>query len=694
MNKPVLSVLGEAWLELGDGAETSFGPWRLRRGADGIAWALLDCPQMSANTLSEDVLTELDSVLDALEKDIPNALVIRSAKAGGFVAGADIGAFRNARSEADVRERLTRGHRIIDRLEALSCPTIAVVHGYALGGGFELALACDWRVAIEGAHFGFPEVRLGLHPGLGGTFRLPDLIDPMEAMTMMLTGKPAYASKAARLGISDVTTQERHVKAAVADLAAKGKPDETRSLKEAALDFGAARRVVGQRMRARAEEKAPRDHYPAPHALIDIWERHGGDRDAMQEAEIDSFCGLLMTETAQNLTRVFFLREGLKKTGAENSGIRHVHVVGAGTMGAEIAAWCAIKGLKVTLSDIRLEPLATAVRRARETATDAHLDDRETRDALDRLIPDPKDYGLAHADLVIEAAPEKPGLKRDLLASIEERARKDAIIATNTSSLELGELAQTLNMPERFAGLHFFNPVSKMELVEVVSHDKAAKPVLTALSAFVVSIGRLPAPVASYPGFLVNRILTPYLLEAALLVDEGMDKADVDGIAEDFGMAMGPLEVADRVGLDICIDVAESLGRNLDMPMAEIPGWMRRKVENGKLGAKTGEGIFTWKDGKPDKGSANADAETGDAGDRMILPMLNAAVECLRKKVTDNADTVDAALILAAGFAPFRGGPLHYARQRGIEDVRDRLLTLTEAHGPRFTPDKGWNDLA
>tara|TARA_R110002020_G_scaffold109430_8_gene253060 strand:- start:6 stop:2090 length:2085 start_codon:yes stop_codon:yes gene_type:complete len=693
MAKPVLSALGEMKLELGSGTEKAFGTWRLSRDDDGIAWAILDCKGGGANTLSQAVLTDLSKLLDAVEEDLPKLLVLRSAKPGGFAAGADIGEFREARDEASVAERLREGHGVIDRLEALGCPTVAVIHGYALGGGFELALACDHRIAVKGAFFGFPEVRLGLHPGLGGTFRLSELIDPTEAMTLMLTGKSAHTRKAKDLGIVETVVEERHVRAAVAALLGKGEEANGRGLKAAIFDLGPARKLAAGRMRSQTEDKAPREHYPAPHALIDLWVSHGGDRKAMQAGEIKSFARLLTSDTAQNLIRVFFLREGLKKNGAGKSDIERVHVVGAGTMGAEIAAICAIKGLRVTISDVELEPLAKAVKAAARIARESHLSEIEIRDALDRLMPDPKGYGLAIADLIIEAAPEKPELKRELLTSIEARARADAIIATNTSSLELEELASVIKKAGRFAGLHFFNPVSKLDLVEVVSHDKATKKTLARLNAFVTAIDHLPAPVRSYPGFLVNRVLTPYLLEAALMVDEGIDPVQIDRCAEAFGMPMGPLEVADQVGLDICLHVADSLRENLDTPIPDVPGWMRKRVEDGHLGAKSGEGIYVWEDGKPKKGKPADHLLPKDAQDRLILPMLNAAVECLRKDVVADAETLDAAMIFAIGFAPFRGGPMHYARQRGIDEVVGALDDLAGRHGPRFAPDKGWKDL-
>jgi 3-hydroxyacyl-CoA dehydrogenase/enoyl-CoA hydratase/3-hydroxybutyryl-CoA epimerase len=281
-----------------------------------------------------------------------------------------------------------------------------------------------------------------------------------------------------------------------------------------------------------------------------------------------------------------------------------------------------------------------------------------------------------------------------LLTTIEARARKDAIIATNTSSLELDGLAAVLKKPGRFAGLHFFNPVAKLELVEVVSHAKATMKTLSRLNGFVGSIDRLPVPVKTYPGFLVNRVLTPYLLEAGLMVDEGIDPVRIDQAAERFGMPMGPLDVADRVGLDICLHVADTLRTGLDEPIPEVPDWMRKRVENGRLGVKTGEGIYVWEDGKPNKGKNDRHPLADDAQDRLILPMLNAAVECLRNDIVSDADRLDAAMIFATGFAPFRGGPMQYARQRGKTEIVNTLEKLASKHGPRFAPDAGWADFA
>ena len=617
-------------------------------------------------------------------------MVIRSAKETGFAAGADITGFQEM-SEDGAEGLLRQGHDVLDRLEALPCPTIAVIHGAALGAGFEIALACDYRLAVDGAHFGFPEVNLGLHPGLGGTFRLPALIDPIEAMTMMLTGKTAHTKKAKSLGIADAVVEERHVHNAVM-AAAKGDIErESRGLTARAMQLDAARNVAARRMRSSTEQKARKDHYPAPYALIDIWEEHGDDRAAMQKAEIESFAQLLETETSKNLQRVFFLRQKLKDRARGDDGIRHVHVIGAGEMGAGIAAWSAMKGKRVTLGDVDLKPLGNSVKAAAKMFDDNHLSGIETRDALDRLMPDPNGYGLSQADLVIEAAPEDIELKAKIYADAEARMKEGAILATNTSSLLLERLKDKVAHAEQFAGLHFFNPVSKMQVVEVVKHGSTSQDTHDRLLAFCGAIGRLPVDVEDYPGFLVNRALTPYLMEAMCLMDEGVDKEVIDSAAIRFGMPMGPVALADQVGLDICLHVAESLRGALDKPMPEISDRLQRKVEMGNTGKKAGRGFYEWSDGTPKPETE----ETGpdDLTDRLVLPMLDACVECLRKDIARSIDEVDGALIFATGFAPFRGGPMHYAKSRGTAEIRTRLEELAAAHGERFSPDRGWSEI-
>ena len=680
--KPSVLELGGTTGALGDGA------WRYGVDDDQIGWLVLDCPGASVNTISDKVLRELDTHLDGIVAQPPRVLVLRSGKATGFAAGADIHALGDM--EADQAETLlTEAHTVLKRLEGLSCPSVAVIHGAALGAGFELALACDFRIAVDGASFGLPEVQLGLHPGLGGTWRLPELIDPVQAMQMMLTGKTAHTKRAKDLGIADMVVEERHIGAAVRAISNGSVAQQSRGMLSKAFTLSTARSLAGEKMRREVQKKAPKAHYPAPYALIDNWVEHGNDPAAMQTAEIASFAKLLQTETSKNLIRAFKLRQRLKQTAKTACTIERVHIVGSGNMGAEIAAWCAMQGKRVSVSDPDHDALGKMIYRATRICTDNHKDRRATRDTLDRLMPDPRGYGLRNADLVIEAGPENTEAKAKIFTELSQKMKPHAILATNTSSLQLSELRTHVADKTRFAGLHFFNPVSKVPLIELVRHDTTSRETSAQLMAFCTAINRLPVAVSDAPGFLVNRALMPYLLEALLLMDEGVAKERIDQAALQFGMPMGPVTLADQVGLDICLDVAESLNTSVERPIASIPDLLRDKVEAGDLGQKTGRGFYDWSDGPP-KPSSDAALDV-DLTDRLILPMLNACAECLRKDVVESEEELDAAMIFATGFAPFRGGPMNYAHARGVAGIRARLSELEQAHGARFGPDAYWD---
>jgi 3-hydroxyacyl-CoA dehydrogenase/enoyl-CoA hydratase/3-hydroxybutyryl-CoA epimerase len=696
MDSKIMDVLADRVLELGPvpAADGAYRNFKLTRDADGIAWLLFDRANASANTLSADVIEELDTVLIALESERPAGIVIRSAKKSGFIAGADVNEFRGATDPQPVATAIGRAHAVIDRLEALKIPTVAVIHGFCLGGGLEVALACQSRIAIDGARFGFPEVMLGLHPGLGGTVRFTHLVNPMQAMTLMLTGRTIDTRRAKSLGLVDAVTQERHVRNAVKD-AVFGRLNRAKpGLLNTILNLTLVRGFLASRMRTEAEKAAPHAHYPAPYALIDLWEKHGGDKAAMLTAEKSSFANLMVTPTAQNLIRVFFLREQMKKLAGSGNKIEYVHVIGAGAMGGDIAAWCANEGLWVTLADMKPEPIAGAMKRAADLFGKIIRKPTDVRDALDRLMPDLDGEGVRTADLIIEAVPEHLELKQKVYAGLEPRMKPGAILATNTSSIPLQDLRTTLQKPERLVGLHFFNPVSRLQLVEVVSHDGTDPQLLKEALAFVGAIDRLPLPVKSSPGFLVNRALTPYMLEAMLMLDEKIDKITIDAAAEKFGMPMGPIELADQVGLDICLAVGDMLRSKFGEALPPTPAWLRDKVAGGDLGRKSGKGFYVWKDGKADKapGSASAQQPTEEMIDRLILPMSNVCVAALREGIVDNPDTVDGAMIFGTGYAPFRGGPLNYARTRGSENVVTALRALAAKFGGRFTPDAGWEN--
>jgi 3-hydroxyacyl-CoA dehydrogenase / enoyl-CoA hydratase / 3-hydroxybutyryl-CoA epimerase len=363
-------------------------------------------------------------------------------------------------------------------------------------------------------------------------------------------------------------------------------------------------------------------------------------------------------------------------------------------MGGDIAAWCAGQGLRVSLADMKAEPIAGAVKRAAELYTKIIRKPTEVRDALDRLIPDMDGEGVRNADLIIEAVPEKLELKQKVYAGLEPRMKPGAILATNTSSIPLQDLRTTLARPERLVGLHFFNPVSRLQLVEVVSHDGNDTQVLKEALAFVGAIDRLPLSVKSSPGFLVNRALTPYMLEAMVMLDEKIDQRLIDAAAEQFGMPMGPIELADQVGLDICLDVGDMLRSKFGDLLPPTPAWLREKVAKGELGRKTGKGFYVWRDGKAEKAPLpeSGPRVTDQMIDRLVLPMSNVCVAALREGIVDDADMVDGAMIFGTGYAPFRGGPLNYARTRGVDHVVSTLRALAGRFGERFAPDPGWDN--
>jgi 3-hydroxyacyl-CoA dehydrogenase / enoyl-CoA hydratase / 3-hydroxybutyryl-CoA epimerase len=675
-------------------AETGALHWKGERDADGILWLTLDKQGAGANTLSRDVIDEFDVLLAEIENSPPGALVIRSGKPGGFIAGADVKEFTQLKGHAEAIELIRRCHGVLDRLEALSCPTVSLIHGYCLGGGLELALATDWRIAMDDprTRLGLPEVRLGIHPGFGGSLRAPRLVGHLNALDLMLSGRSLSAHSARKIGLVDHVVPERHLQRAARAVALDPPKPHRPAWWQRLAGIRPVRPQVARLMKKKLAAKVDERHYPAPYALLDLWVAHAGDRYRMLSEEANSVARLIVGDTAQNLIRVFFLQEKLKSLGKDvDFAPRHVHVVGAGVMGGDIAAWCALQGLNVSLQDQSPERIAPAIRRAHELFSMRLREPRLVRAAMDRLMPDTRGLGVARADVVIEAIFENIDAKQALYRTLEPRMKPGALLATNTSSIPLETLGAALGQPGRLVGLHFFNPVAKMQLVEVVHGHTTAPGCIAQATAFARRIDRLPLPVRSHSGFLVNRVLMPYLMEAVVAMNDGISVEVIDRTAVDFGMPMGPVELADTVGLDICLSVAEQLSEPLGL---EVPERLRRTVDAGYFGRKSGRGFYRWRNGKPVRSRQDRKQDApNDLCDRLILAMLNEAVACLREGIVEDADALDAGIVFGTGFAPFRGGPIQYIRHHGVNPLREKLLALNRSYGARFDPDEGWMHL-
>lgn len=680
---------------MNNAAMTELKHWQLEVGEDGIAWLAIDKADGSANVLSAEVLLELDSVLAHLEQHPPAGLTIYSAKPSGFIMGADINEFTKIENTDQAYTLIRKGQEVLDRLEALPCPTVAAIGGFALGGGLELAMACDYRLAIDNPRpiIGLPEVQLGIHPGFGGTVRAVRLAGVRAAMPVMLSGKSLTVHKAQKIGLLDRVTAEGDWRAQAATLINERPARRRAPLLDRLLNLAILRPFVVSTLQKQVRSKARKEHYPAPYAMIDLWSAHGASEQTGYEAEARSIAGLMCGDTARNLIRVFFLQNRLKSQGSKTkSKIQTVHVVGAGIMGGDIASWCALKGMRVTLQDREMKYIEPAMARAEKLFSKKVRDDSRRQETQSRLTADVAGDGVAGADLVIEAIYENLEAKQSLYQELQPRMKDGAILASNTSSIRLEELRTVLEAPERFIGLHFFNPVAQLPLVEVIRCDDTADDALDIGFAFVKAIGKSPLLCASAPGFVVNRLLAPYMAEAMHLIEEGIAMPEIDKAAEKFGMPMGPVELVDSVGIDVALGVSKVLGEAFNRP---IPKRLEQMVEAGQLGRKTGQGFYTWADGKAVKsGDGDHRPPPEDLEDRLILPLVNEAVAALAEKVVSDPDLLDAGVIFGTGFAPFRGGPLQYARERGIDDVVATLQRLEAAHGSRYAPHPGWSDVA
>ena len=671
----------------------TFKHWKTEKDDDGILWLCLDTADSKVNVLSSEILLELGSLLDTLESDAPQAMVLWSGKKRSFIMGADIKEFTKVESVEQAGEVVRLGQRLMDKVADLPFKTIAVINGFCMGGGLELAMAFDYRLVLEGEAkiLGLPEVKLGLHPGFGGTVRTVQLCGVRAAMPIMLTGNPVAPRKAKAIGLVDGITSEAEWRADAANILAQSPPRQRAPFVDRLLNLRPLRPLVRNMLLKQVQGKARKDHYPAPYAMIDIWTSDGASDATGYEAEADSFAELMCTSASRNLVRVFFLQSKLKGQGNKTDAkVQHVHVVGAGVMGGDIAAWCALRGHTVTLQDREQKYIDPALARARKLFAKRVRDDDKRAATEERLRADVDGSGVADADLVIEAIYENLEAKQALYETLQANMKPGALLATNTSSIRLEELRSVLTEPQRFIGLHFFNPVAMLPLVEVIRCEDTDQAALDIGFAFTKGIGKMPLECASSPGFVVNRILAPYMAEAMHLAEEGVSLADIDKAAEDFGMPMGPVELADSVGLDVGLHVSKVLGAAYDRP---VPETLQKMVDDGLLGRKSGQGYYQWEDGKAVKPASDGQNVPADIQDRLILPMINEAVACLHDKVVTDPDFLDAGVIFGTGFAPFRGGPLNYAKERGTTGVVMRLNELAKAHGERFEPHTGWSEL-
>ena len=646
--------------------------WHYSIDLEQIAWATLDVKGQTQNTLGRAAFEELDTILTAVADGVRakgvRGLVVMSGKEKSFVAGADIREFDNLKTEADVVEAVRAVTEIFDRVERMPVPVVVAIHGVCLGGGLEFSLACHYRICDreEVTRIGLPEVKLGIIPGLNGAARWLRQSGPLNSMPHMLTGRMLRPSQAKAAGIIDQVVPTHHE----LRWAARNAVIRHRKSKRAApvwaplMKFETARVYIANRMRKETAAKVREEHYPAPFRLIDLFEKHGGSFEAMKREETRTFAPLMISEQSHNLRRVFRLSEMLKAE-APKDGYRpmRAHVVGAGAMGADIAMVCAAEGMEVSLQDMSAEAVAKALERAQSFFKKRLRSSLEASKAKARLIGDQSGAHIHRADVVIEAIYENLDAKRKVFAEIEPKLKAGAILATNTSSLPVEQIAAGLKDPSRLIGLHFFNPVASLPLVEVVRGPQSREEEVRKGAGFVTRIGKMPLIVKSSPGFLVNRVLAPYMFDAMKRLIEGTPKEKIDAAARKFGMPVGPIELADQVGLDVALSVAKIL----KMPTPEDHPLIRL-VEEKKLGKKTGEGFYKWVNDKAEKGTTSSPAQELDQlGRALVDPLIDECEKALKEGVVASADHVDAGVIFGTGFAPFRGGPLHYRNSQGGE---------------------------
>jgi len=645
----------------------SYKHWKLSTDIDKVLWLTIDRDGENVNSLSLEVLSELENIVDGLETSAPAGLVLQSGKPGSFIVGADVREFDGYDDADKASDGISRVHRLFSRIEALPFPTVVTIDGYCLGGGLELALTFDYRIASDVDHtrLGFPEIQLGIYPGFGGSARSIQQAGASNAMSIILSSRNLRARAARGMGfVDELVGPHGSLRWAARRAIRQGRKSRKPGQLTRLQNFAPVRTQLARIMRKKVAARANPKHYPAPFELIEAWEKYGDDPQRMLAEESIRVGKLITGPTSRNLRRVFFLMERLKAIGKKTDiKVRRVHVIGAGVMGGDIAAWCVLQGFEVTLQDRELKYIKPALKRAKTLFSKKLRDRNKIAGAVSRLVPDVEGKGVSKADVIIEAIFENLDAKRELFAGIEPRMKADAILATNTSAIPLADISSALKDPGRLVGIHFFNPVAKMPLVEVV-YDKQTDPEqITRASAFCGAINRFPLPVKSTPGFLVNRVLSGYMAKAMNMhIEREIPIEILDKAATSFGMPMGPVELADTVGLDVCMSVVTLLGGESTRKEAEL---LKEKVDAGKLGKKSGQGFYTWEKGKPQKDSTDTERYSlEDIAHSLLQPYFDACEAALAEGIVEDADVLDAGMIFGTGFAPFRGGPLHYLKQQ------------------------------
>ena len=702
---------------------------QITRDADNIATVWIDVPDKSVNTISPGVLADLDAVLAEFAVNAPAGVIFASKKKGNFVAGADL--FEIRKMDRDqLSQFLVDGQKLFHRISLLTMPTAAAINGDCLGGGYELALACNYRVAADDGsiNIGLPETKLGILPAWGGTTRLPRAIGLAKALPILLAGKTMPPKKAMRVGMIDEVVRPEALQAACKRLLVKHADRHAADWKER---LAAATPFLRNRILAHAAAQTKQKtygHYPAPLKVIDAI-KAGYDHgfDAGLKAEVDAVAELVDGETCRNLMRLFFLRQGAKRSltqqiHAKPKEVKYAAVIGGGTMGAGIVHAMARAGIQVRLIEVDPKALSAGLGRVKglldEDVAAGRINALQAKDAMHRVAPTMEWTGLELADVVIEAIVERLDVKREVFAKLDRLTRQDCVLASNTSSLLVGDMAEATLHRERLVGIHFFNPVAKMPLVEIVRTAHCDEQSLATAIGLAGRIGKTPILVNDSPGFLVNRVLIPYLAEALAAASDGTPIPVIDLAMRRWGMPMGPFELLDEIGLDVAHHVLGALAVSLGHSLPPMPPAMEQAMQNGWLGKKSGSGFYVYDEEdhrhkQPElnkemvaliqpfpptptdgEGSVDAAERETEIQWRLVLPMVNEAAKLLAEGVTDSTDVIDLGTVLGTGLAPFRGGLAHFADSTGIDVIVSKMESMSAKYGPRFVPAGMLKELA